>query len=186
MRYRFLIILSLCLTLSGTAVAQDAMQGVPILLSDAQIEAMSGAEQTSKAADAVADMQQVHRSGVLLLEKTRNEEQDVLKLNCVNEKLSAIKGFLKVGEKAQVRLEDAIGRADKKAQAHQLKLVLMASTRVRNLGEDMQACAGELVEYSGPTKLELDIDENVRTDNPTEVDTSDVTIDPYPDVSPFQ
>lgn len=178
------IVFFVIMAVGVSAAAQTAT--TPLLLSDEQIAALPGSDKLATATSSIAEMQDVLAAGLRLLDKTRNDEKDVLKLNCINEKLSAIKGFLKIAEKARMSLEDAVSRGDSAEQTHQMKLVLLASTRVRSLGEELEACAGEVVQYSGPTKLNLDLDENVRTDNPTEIDTSDVTIDPLPDVSPFQ
>ena len=43
------------------------------------------------------------------LEEAR-EERDVIKLNCVNEKLTAIKGLLKISEQADVSMQEALAR----------------------------------------------------------------------------
>jgi hypothetical protein len=40
------------------------------------------------------------------------EQRDVLKLNCVNEKLTAIKGLLRVSEQAAVTMMEALAMKD--------------------------------------------------------------------------
>lgn len=150
---------------------------------EARLKSMSPAERLSQASASVETMRQVLTAVNGLLDKTREEQRDVLKLNCINEKLSAIKGFVKVSEKAQLGLEEAIGRQDLDDQVHHAKLVQLADLRVRALGEEAEACTGNVVPYSGPADLKVEIDENVRTDNPTDVATDDIPTDPLPDVS---
>ena len=195
MRRNFLtaIVLAASLLFTAHAVpvyAQDSAGGDPLdgpaLMGSKQLEGMSGAQRSAKGATEIASMRDVLAKALDLLEKTRNEERDVLKLNCINEKLSAIKGFLKIAEKAQAELDSAVARGDEKDQLHQIKLIMLASSRVQVLGEETESCAGEVVQYSGATDLDVNIDSDVRTDNPTEVDTTDVPIDPIPDVSPYQ
>ncbi len=172
----------------GIAWAQDlpVTTAIPGLMSDQEIHALSSAERSGQVASAIEGMKGVLARGLKMLEKTRNEERDVLKLNCINEKLSSIKGFLKVGERAAMAQGEASSRGDSADEVHQMKLVMLAAARVQALAEEMEACAGEVVQYSGPTRLDLEVDETVRTDSPVDIDTGDVPLWPLPDVSPFQ
>ncbi len=163
----------------------DTLDGVP-LMGTKQLAAMTGPQRAVKAATDISAMNEVLTKAQELLEKTRAEERDVMKLNCINEKVSAIKGFLKIAEKAQVELDAAIASGDEKAQLHQSKLIMLASDRVQVLGEETESCVGEVTQYSGDTQLEGEIDPDLKTNNTTEVDTTDVAIDPVPDVSPYQ
>jgi len=166
--------------------AVERLEGSVPLPDDEELEALPPSERKLRASQELDTMRTVLSRVRQLLEDTRENDRDVLKLNCINEKLSAIKGFLKVAEKAQLSLEKSADEGKKKGQVHKLKLILLASMRVQALGEEAETCTGEAAQYSGAPDLDVDVDEDVRTDNPSEVDTEDVPTGPLPDASPFQ
>lgn len=124
------------------------------------------------------------RSQVLsLLEKTREEEKDLLKLNCINEKLSAIKGFLKVSEQSLVKMRES---GDSESIAHQFSLISIAGSKVQNLGVEAQSCAGEVLRYSGNTEIIPEVDPNIAEIDPTDIVNETETLFRLPEVTPYQ
>ena len=67
------------------------------------------------------------------LEEAR-EQRDVLKLNCVNEKLTAIKGLLRVSEQAYtVTMMEALATKDVTVAQHEYeKIMIAAMARPKN------------------------------------------------------
>ena len=178
-----MLIVALMVVLPVGAVAQDT---VSTNLGASDVESLDSAGQVALAEKALGEMLGVLDKGEDLLDKARNEDKNIIRLNCVNEKLSAIKGFLKLAETARVSLEAAIAKGDEEEQKHQAKLVYLAWGKVKSEGDEMEGCFGENVQYSGPTNLSIDVDENIRTDNPVDVETQDVDLDPLPEASPYQ
>lgn len=187
-RTRFFII-GLALSLTGSLYAQDGLD-----LEDSAFESLSPQERIDSGAASIDKMKGVRDQGVSLLTKTRKEEKDIIKLNCINEKLSAVKGFLKVGEQAFVELQEEIEEKDEQGQIHQSKLIQLAERRVLPLGDEMAACAGDSIQYTGPTDLDVTIEDNVRTDNPTSGQADDQfdliliddDLDRLPELTPYQ
>jgi hypothetical protein len=70
-------------------------------------------------------------------------EKDVVKLNCVNEKLTQIKAFLRVAEQADLALGEAIARKDPAADA-ELSKIGIAATKVETLRAQSEKCVGQL------------------------------------------
>ncbi len=87
-------------------------------------------------------MKQVTRQVLGRLEEARNEK-DIVKLNCVNEKLTQIKGLLKVAEQADISLHEAISANDEGADSEFAKIGI-ARTKVEALRSDSEQCIGQL------------------------------------------
>jgi hypothetical protein len=71
------------------------------------------------------------------------EEKDIVKLNCVNEKLTQMKAFLKVAEQADVALNEALATRDAGADAEFSKIAI-ARTKVDGLRAESEQCIGQL------------------------------------------
>src|SRR5687767_415237 len=67
------------------------------------------AEKVRRSGDALARMRNVLKDVLAKLEEARSSK-DVVKLNCVNEKLTQIKGFLRISEQADVALQEAVAK----------------------------------------------------------------------------
>jgi hypothetical protein len=108
----------------------------------AKAEALSDAEKTRRASEAITSMRNSLRQVSARVEDARNEK-DVVKLNCVNEKLAQVKGLLKVAEQAEVSLRDAISNKDPSASTEFAKIGI-ARSKVDGLSGDAQQCIGQL------------------------------------------
>ncbi|OGQ78405.1 MAG: hypothetical protein A2289_25025 [Deltaproteobacteria bacterium RIFOXYA12_FULL_58_15] len=118
------------------------------------------------------------------LEEAR-EERDVVKLNCVNEKLTAIKGLLKISEQADVAMQEALARRNSEVASHEFRKVSVAATKTEQLLAESEACVGELAVYSGTTEIEVEID-NEPTEDITEETTTVPVVTRPPAASPYQ
>ena len=56
--------------------------------------------------------------------------KDVVKLNCVNEKLTQVKGLLRISEQSDVALQEAVARKDTTAAEHEYTKVTIARDKV--------------------------------------------------------
>ena len=108
----------------------------------AKADALSDADKTKRAAEAIASMRTSLRQVSARVEDARNEK-DVVKLNCVNEKLAQIKGLLRVAEQSELALKDAVANKDPVASAEFAKISI-AKSKVDGLGSDAQQCIGQL------------------------------------------
>jgi hypothetical protein len=81
--------------------------------------------------------------GVLTRVEEARNEKDVVKLNCVNEKLTQIKGLLKVAEQSDIALHEAIANKDPAAESEFSKIGI-ARTKVDGLRSDAEQCIGQL------------------------------------------
>jgi hypothetical protein len=76
------------------------------------------------------------------VEEARNEK-DIVKLNCVNEKLTQVKALVRVAEQADVALREAISRRDPGAESEFAKIGI-ARTKVEGLRGESEQCIGQL------------------------------------------
>ncbi len=102
---------------------------------------------------------------VLQLQGAARKAKDVIKLNCVNEKLLAVKQLLNIGEVAQNDLTEAIASGDRDAQVHQYSQVRLAQERATSERDEAEGCIGEEIIFIGPTQV--DVNGPAMPDDPT-------------------
>jgi hypothetical protein len=129
---KFLIGLAGCALLASTASAQSS---TPQRLA-------SDAEKLEASADHIARMKAALKQVLGRVEEARNEK-DIVKLNCVNEKLTQIKSLLKVAEHADISLHEAISNRDAGAESEFSK-VAIARAKIDALRGESDQCIGQL------------------------------------------
>jgi hypothetical protein len=120
--------------------AQRPTEPAPAVVGKA--DAVADAEKLKRAAEAITSMRASLRQVTSRVEDARNEK-DVVKLNCVNEKLAQIKGLLKVAEQSDTALKEAVTNADPVANAEFAKIGI-ARTKIDGLSNEAQQCIGQL------------------------------------------
>jgi len=122
-----------CTLLASSASAQP---------SSGQQRVASDAEKLEASADHLARMKAALKQVTGRIEEARNEK-DVVKLNCVNEKLTQIKALYKVAEQADVALHEAVSNRDPGAEAEFSK-VSIARAKIDALRGEADQCIGQL------------------------------------------
>lgn len=121
---------------------------------------LSDADKLEKSAESLNRMKSALKQVLTRVEEARNEK-DVVKLNCVNEKLTQIKGLLKVAEQSDIALHEALTSKDPAAESEFAKIGI-ARSKVDGLRGDAEQCIGQLayivdekttVEVQQPTGL---------------------------------
>ena len=173
------------LSLSSTALGE----------SDAAIDDISSGEMDDRGREALDEMRRV-LSRVLELHEQARDSRDVVKLNCVNEKLIAIKGLLKISESAYNLLQEKIAQNKRSGAKHEYRKISIAKRNCSELAGESETCVGEFAVYSGDTDIELDINaEVVGTDDfalgeyedlDGLLNISEEPIEPPPAASPYQ
>jgi hypothetical protein len=128
------------LLVSGLVVAQEADVDVPVR---ARAE-ISVEEMRTQAAKYEQGMNEILRRMVQLQEVAR-KEKDVIKLNCVNDKLAP-----------KTNLEEAIARNDEESRYHEFGRITIAQQQAGILGGDAENCVGEDLTFLGPTQVTVD------------------------------
>jgi hypothetical protein len=111
-------------------------------------------------------MRQAVKAVTVRLEAAR-QEKDIVKLNCVNEKLTQIKGLLKVSELAKATAQEAMARRDESAPA-ELRKIDVAQDKSDKLRSEAEQCIGQLAFAVGQQTT-------VEVEQPKDLPSSDVT-----------
>lgn len=144
---------------AGVALAQAPAPGAPAATTPAPAAEDAFAPKSQSALDKAADVpdgEKVRRSSEALtrmrdvlkdvlgkLEEARNTK-DVVKLNCVNEKLTQIKGLLRISEQADVTMQESIAKGEKQSGEHEFTKVMIARQKVEQLRGEAEECIGQL------------------------------------------
>jgi hypothetical protein len=102
----------------------------------------SDSDKLEAAAEHLARMKASLKQVLGRVEEARNEK-DVVKLNCVNEKLTQIKALLKIAEQADLALHEAVSNKDQAAESEFAKIGI-ARTKIEGLRADSEQCIGQL------------------------------------------
>jgi hypothetical protein len=95
-----------------------------------------------KATDHVSRVKGALKQVLTRVEEARNEK-DIVKLNCVNEKLAQIKQILNVAEGAEIALQEAVAKGDAGADAEYSKIAI-ARGKADQLRAEAEECIGQL------------------------------------------
>jgi hypothetical protein len=122
---------------------------------------------------------------VVKLQGVARSQKDVIKLNCVNDKLLQIKQLLNIGDLASTNMQEAIVRGDEEARVSEFDRITISQQQVNILAGEAENCVGggDLV-FVGPTKVIVDAPEE--PDDPTKPpDVGLPTVEVPPVASPF-
>ncbi len=116
---------------------------------------LSPREMSTKADELIKEMEATHRS-VLEMQAAAKQAKDVIKLNCVNENLLAVKQLLNIADAAENELDEAIARGDRGEQVHQFGQITIASEKSAGARDEAQGCIGEELHFVGKNDLTVD------------------------------
>ncbi len=115
-------------------------------------EVFSDHEKLSRSAAHLTQMRQGLKVVLTKLEEAR-ASKDVVKLNCVNEKLTNIKGLLRISEQADVSLQEAVAKGEEQGAGHEFAKVTIARQKIDQLKAEAEGCVGLLAFETGPTEV---------------------------------
>jgi hypothetical protein len=145
----------------GQAAAQPHSQAHAIdekvATSERRPRARASLDQMSKQAAAVEKLALLARS-----------EKDIVRLNCVSEKLAQVRGLVRVSQQAETELRESDARRDKNQTQHAFNKVQIAARKVGQLNQEAEQCVGQLAFYTDEkTKVEVEIPSGLPNDDPT-------------------
>ncbi|HEY1908716.1 MAG TPA: hypothetical protein VGG91_21910 [Myxococcaceae bacterium] len=124
-------------------------------------------EKISRSSAAVTRMRSVLSEVLGRLEEAR-ATKDVVKLNCVNEKLTQVKGLLRISEQSDVALQEAVARKDATAAEHEYSKVSIAKSKVEQLRNESEQCIGQLAFRTDENlTVEVEVPSGLPTEDPT-------------------
>lgn len=113
---------------------------------------MSPADMLASADDLVNSMHADLRHVTQLRDKAA-AEKDIIKLNCINDKLMPMKAEVNLGDHARRDLDDAISHEDARYAVY--ADVVKRNNRAKDLREQADACVGDALTYVGKTDVQV-------------------------------
>ena len=113
---------------------------------------LSPADMTSNADVFMNDMHQMLRHVTQLREKAQRDK-DILKLNCVNDKLIPLKAEVNLADTTRHALEQAISSNDQQGSYAAYVDLTLRHDKVKDLRDQADACVGEALTYVGATTV---------------------------------
>ena len=100
-------------------------------------------EMVERAERYVEEMREILKEVLQVLEDAR-QENDLVKLNCVNEKFTQLKGLLRVSENSSISLQEAVAKQDPDEAQHQYAKIAIARENSTRLRTEAEECIGQL------------------------------------------
>lgn len=197
MSSRHILAVVVALAVAGGGVLW-AQPGAPA--ADAQIQAGSepdgasegGAGETAPAgaqagmspqemmADAERLAGEIHgvRVEVLGLQAEAREDKDMVRLDCIDDKLAQLDELLAITDAARGDLAAAVAAGDRDRRAHHHELVTLARDKAAVVREEADACVGEEMRFPGDADVGMD---DPGLDDPTRFAPFDLADNPLLD-----
>ena len=154
-----------CVVLAGVALAQRSAQAqsTPPKVE----ERVAPGERETRARRTVDQMKQLAGQVDKLAQQARSEK-DIVKLNCVNEKVNQVRGLLKVTEQSEADIKEANARREDEQAQHAFTKVGIAGKKVAQLRQDAEQCIGQLAYFNDEkTQVDVEIPPGLPSDDPT-------------------
>jgi hypothetical protein len=133
------------------------------------------AEKVRRSGDAITKMRTQLKDVLGKLEEAR-QSKDVVKLNCVNEKLAQMKGLLRISEAADIALQEAVAKKESESADHEYTKVSIAEVKVNEARAAAEECIGQL-------GFRTDENQTVDVEEPSDLPKGDPTqVAPVPGV----
>ena len=145
------------MTASGQAASLE-VQGPQIKLSNAE-----RARETDRH---IATMKTFLTKSIDISGAARRDK-DVVRLNCIQEKITALKALLRVGEQASVAVQEAVSRNEADTANYELQRVRLASAKAQQMSAEANSCVGEVAVYTGPVQMVVETDPDLPRKDPT-------------------
>ena len=124
-------------------------------------------EMRTRAGSLTAEMESV-QARLTALQQQARDSRDIIKLNCVNDKLLQVKQLLNIAESARATLGQAISSRNEGDRYHQFTVITVSSEKARVLKDEAEACIGEEIVFSGGGSIDVDAPDIA--DDPTRTD----------------
>jgi hypothetical protein len=95
------------------------------------------------------------------LQAQSKRQKDIIRLNCVTDKLVQSKVNVTIAQQAMAALQENIARADEGGRTHEFTRLTIVNQKVQVLGAEAENCIGEDLSFVGATRVDVEIDPNL-------------------------
>ncbi len=156
------VALSLGATGFGLAIAQEAEQELPPEESEGELPVrrraqLSASEQVAEAQATEERGTQISRRVLSMLDEARRE-RDIIRVTCLNDKLTQINAHLRTLQSRRESLQEAVNTGDESRRNHEFTVITVLGQHFRTLEQEANACIGQDIFETGTTRVVVDID----------------------------
>jgi hypothetical protein len=123
---------------------------------------------------------------VQTLQETARKQKDIIKLNCVSDKLVQAKVNVSIADQAMTALQENIAKADEGGRTHEFTRLTIINQKVLVLGAEAENCIGEDLTFVGATRIDVDVDPNIPKDDPTQPGFPTISVERPPAASSYR
>ena len=120
-----------------------------------QRSTLSGQDMIRQGREYRANMDKVVAELQAMVEQAR-KQKDIIRLNCVMDKLAQVKVAMNIGDEAMQKLQEAASRNDDGAALHEYTRMTIVNQKVQVLQNEGQTCVGAELNYIGATRVEVE------------------------------
>ncbi|MBN2694657.1 FecR domain-containing protein, partial [bacterium] len=91
--------------------------------------------------------------------KNARKEKSLMKLNCINDNVMTIKGYLKRSEDDRMNIEDLLSREQLNSARDTLSKIYEAYSAAKQADIALQSCSGNVMTYDGKKDVVVEIEE---------------------------
>jgi len=166
--------------LLGAAYAQDGVTVTNVEDSSADMTRevqLSPQEMAKEATKILEGMDAAQRDVGKMLAKAK-EERDVVKVLCLEDKVSQMELARKAAGERSESLNEAVGSQDKELATHAYTILVVLKERVAQLSAEANQCIGVEAGFVGDSRVSVDIDPNIPEDPSDYPENPIITVPP--------
>lgn len=152
---------------AGDTPSGDAPRDSSVDVSVRQKSMLAPGEMISTAKDYFKSMNDVLKR-IQSLQDQAKRQKDIIRLNCVTDKLVQGKVNVNIAEQSMTSLQENIARNDEGGRTHEFTRLTIVNQKVSVLGAEAENCIGEDLSFIGATRVDVDVDPNIPQTDPTQ------------------
>jgi len=122
---------------------------------------------------------------IQVLQDQAKREKDIIRLNCVTDKVVQVRVNISIAEQSMAALQEAVTRADEGERTHEFTRLTIVNQKVLVLGAEAENCIGEDLSFVGATRVDVEIDPSIPQYDPTQPPAPGIDIDRPGEASPL-
>jgi len=140
------------------APAPDTLPPSAVDISVPRRSTLSGPDMIKQGREYRANMDKVVTELQGLVEQAR-KQRDVIRLNCLMDKLVQVRVNMNIADQAIQKLQEAVTRKDDGGALHEYTRITIVNQKVQVLQSEGQTCIGAEINYIGATRVEVEAPE---------------------------
>ena len=119
------------------------------------------------------------------LQDQAKREKDIIRLNCVTDKVVQVRVNISIAEQSMAALQEAVTRNDEGERTHEFTRLTIVNQKVLVLGTEAENCIGEDLSFVGATRVDVEVDPGIPTTDPTIPPTPTIDVSRPPPASNY-